>query len=160
MFAQQVLKFTKLTENRLRTVVIESVAKLATKVVKATPIDLPVGWHDPNSVGYARGGWCVSFNGPSSRLTGRLDPSGEDTITKIRSELQNYRITSHSTVHLNNNVPYIGTLEFGGYIDFVNRLKSTPEGFSTQAPAGMARLSSFLWPTFVNSAVSISRVIK
>ena len=161
-FTSDIAKFVKTTENRLRTTVIEAVADLAGKIVKGTPIDAPPHWSedDLDNIGEARGGWFITFNGNSTRETGRLDPQGDATIAQIRSGLKSYLIKTHRSIHLNNNVSYIGVLEFGGYGEFVNRLKSTAEGYSTQAPAGMARVNMFLWPTIVTKVVATSRMIK
>lgn len=158
-FTRDITKFVKNTEIRLAAAVVKSVYEMSSQIIKATPIDLPFGWHDPESVGYARGGWNVSFDGPNRRLTGRLDPSGEETIAAVRRALSGYRIRTHSSIHINNSVSYVPILEFGGYQNFVTRLKSTDAGYSSQAPVGMVRVTTFMWPTFVNKAVATARFI-
>ena len=62
MFAQQVANFAQRTERRLAKTVSGAATKLATNIIKATPIDLPFGMHDPDSVGQARGGWVAGFD--------------------------------------------------------------------------------------------------
>ena len=42
-FAEQVSKFTQRTERRLARTVSGAATKLATNIIKATPIDLPSG---------------------------------------------------------------------------------------------------------------------
>lgn len=158
-FAQDMAKFVRTAENRLKKTVAQSVWRLSREVVMSTPIDQPFGWHDEKSVGVARGGWFISFDISSANQVERKDPSGQATIKRIASSLQTYQPRRHNAIYLNNNVPYINMLEKGGYQNFVNRLKSTPTGFSTQAPAGMARLGAMLWPTFVNAAVSSVRMV-
>jgi hypothetical protein len=149
-FSADISKFIKSAEKKLRDAVVNGVFRLSTKIVQTTPVDAPYGWHDPESIGEARGGWFISFDGPSSQATNRLDPSGEVTLAKIKSQLRGYRIRTHNSIHLNNNVPYIGVLEYGGY-NFLTPLKSTADGYSTQAPHGMARLAALQWPTFVEA---------
>jgi hypothetical protein len=79
MFAQQVANFAQRTERRLAKTVSGAATKLATNIIKATPIDLPFGMHDPNSVGRARGGWVAGFDTNLNSNAYRLDPTGEAT---------------------------------------------------------------------------------
>jgi len=156
-FSTDISRFVKNAEKKLRDTVVNGVLQLSTQIVMKTPVDAPYGWHEPESVGEARGGWTVSFDGAESSPTGRLDPSGVETLAKIKSKLRSYRIRTHSSIHLNNSVPYIQTLEYGGY-NFRKRIKSTPEGFSTQAPAGMVRIALSQWSLFA-TAKATSRMV-
>jgi hypothetical protein len=163
-FTDDIAKFVKTAERRLKKVVVDSTLSLSTVIIMRTPVDAPIGWHDPDSVGFARGSWYVSFNGYSTRGIGGNDPSGLNTVQKITTQLQRYNVREHTSIHINNNAPYIGLLEHGGYVppayNFQTRIKSTAEGYSTQAPAGMVRVNAPMWPVMVVKATVSARMVQ
>ena len=91
------VRFEKRVEKGFR-----SAALLADSVaVLGTPFD----------TGRARGGWQISFGAPNFSETGILDPSGQSTISKHRSQILSF--TVGQGMFLSNAVPYIGRLERG-----------------------------------------------
>lgn len=166
-FAEQVSKFTQRTERRLARTVSGAATKLATNIIKATPIDLEYGpkgksWlHDPSSVGRARGGWVAGFDTNLNSNDFRLDPTGEATTRDAAARYAAYSPRLHTTLYLVNTVGYIRKLEFGGY-DFPdeNRNKSLPTGFSFQAPYGMMHVNAKTWPALVSNAARMARTVR
>lgn len=158
-FASDLTAFVARTERRLAKTVSVATVKLASKIIYGTPIDLPFGKHDPESVGEARGGWFVSVGGAASP-TG-LDQNGAATVARITAAMAAYSPRNSTGFTLGNNVPYIVTLEKGGY-DYPdeNRLKSLPTGYSFQAPHGMMAINTPQWPIYVQGAAQIARTVK
>ena len=166
-FAEQVSKFTQRTERRLARTVSGAATKLATNIIKATPIDLEYGpkgksWlYDPKTVGRARGGWVAGFDTNLNSNDFRLDPTGEATTRDAAARYAAYSPRLHMTLYLVNTVGYIRKLEFGGY-DFPdeNRNKSLPTGFSFQAPYGMMHVNAKTWPALVSNAARMARTVR
>jgi len=160
-FAEQVTAFSQRTERRLARTVSGAATKLATNIVKATPIDLPFGMHDPNSVGRARGGWVAGFDSNLTSNDTGLDPNGARTISVASQMYAVYSPRVHTTLYLVNTVGYIGKLEFGGY-KFADdrRVKTLPTGFSFQAPYGMMRVNAKTWPALVSNAARMARTVR
>lgn len=165
-FKDDVEKFSKLVERRLRVVAQNSIGYLAENVILKTPVDSPVGpngeedvWYDPESVGEARGSWTASKNAPAFTTT--LDPEGNSTTRRAWSVFKGYQPRQDNSLHLSNNTPYITTLEFGGYV-FKEHIKSTapPGSRSWQAPQGMMRVHTNEWKSYVKDAVFEARSIR
>jgi hypothetical protein len=169
-FAEQVANFAQRTERRLAKTVSGAATKLAANIIKSTPIDLAFGlkgpswapWHDPTSVGEARGGWVAGFDANLNSPAERLDPSGESTSRNAGIVYAAYSPRAHMALYLVNTVEYIGKLEFGGYDEFNDdwRNKSLPTGFSFQAPYGMMHVNAKAWPSLVSNAARVSRTIR
>ena len=167
-FAEQVAKFAQRTERRLAKTISGAATKLASNIVMGTPIDLPSGpagpsrppWHDPKTIGRARGGWVAGFNPNLVSPTGRLDPSGQSTSRDAGLVYATYSPRTHTTLYLVNTVEYIGKLEFGGY-EFANPNKTLPSGkISFQAPYGMMHVNVKAWPSLVSNAARVSRTVR
>lgn len=166
-FAEQVSNFTQRTERRLARTVSGAATKLATNIIKATPVDLEYGpkgksWlYDANTVGRARGGWVAGFDTNLNSNDFRLDPTGEATTRDAAARYAAYSPRIHMTLYLVNTVGYIRKLEFGGY-DFPdeNRNKSLPTGFSFQAPYGMMHVNAKTWPALVSNAARMARTVR
>lgn len=103
---------------------------LYSNIVKRTPVD----------TGRARGNWNVSKGKVDTTVTnkGRKTVKGKSIVPDAEGD-EDYFIS--------NNLPYIGTLEYGGYPDPVKNgsydkkkkvyVKKSEHGFSKQAPNGM-----------------------
>lgn len=137
---------------RKRNVEIKEVLKayafaLYTSIVKKTPVD----------TGRARGNWNISV--------GKVDSSTDDNRKGIR-----YKGTGDvpnpngdESIFISNNLPYIETLEYGGYPDPVkkgtwNKKKKRYEirsvgGYSKQAPNGMVGVTLANNENIFNAAV-------
>ena len=138
---KQWIQSTKLNQDR---VLRGIVAELAQQVVMRTPVDN----------GMARGGWQAGVNSHPFNPT-TADPAGQETLTDIAAEARPAKMGD--IVYLVNNIEYINMIEFGGWVppEFVPgqfhkdtrpgpnhgkwNIRTTMEGFSIQAPQGMAR---------------------
>ncbi len=87
--------------------------------------------------GRLRGSWTVTFNAPSTSEPGRIDPSGSETIAAAAAALSTF--TVGPSIYITSNVPYANRIEFAGH--------------SSQAPAGMVRVSVAEFQQFVTDAV-------
>lgn len=98
------------------------------KIVERTPVD----------TGRARANWNLSMRSPDKTLDKHQNVSMEN-VPEPKDDKDEFFIT--------NNLPYISTLEYGGYPDPVQRgsydkktksyVKKSDQGYSRQAPHGM-----------------------
>ncbi|URC15386.1 tail protein [Paraglaciecola Antarctic JLT virus 2] len=106
-------------------------------VIKPTPVD----------EGRARNNWFFTTGVPFSLTSSRgKDKEGAGSIASLSSMPKD---VLNKKMYLTNNMPYIETLEYGGYPSLVKkgtRNKKTKEfeirsagGFSKQAPGGWVR---------------------
>jgi len=95
-------------------------------VIKATPVD----------EGRARNNWFLTtgspFNGAFSRGPSSSGATSSSSLNTMPAEVLNQK------VYFTNNLPYIETLEYGGYPNPSSGTK-TSGGFSKQAPGGFVR---------------------
>lgn len=110
------------TDKFVRKVVLDIYAR----VVMKTPVD----------TGMLRANWQIGIN---QRPTGVVN--GAASVDVLGGDAKN--IVAGGNVYIVNNLPYAMTVELGlyGQLFQVPTAKTTAQGFSTQAPQGMARLS-------------------
>ena len=104
-------------------------------IVKGTPVD----------EGRARNNWFLTIGAPSSSTS----TSKSKGLGAIRSIKQTPQLVLNKKIFFTNNLPYIETLEYGGYPDPVKVgsfdvkskkfVKKSEGGFSRQAPGGWVR---------------------
>lgn len=99
--------------------------ELTRRVILKTPVDQ----------GRLRANWQASINTPASGIVDSFDKTGEVSVSKAKSSIKN---ASGNVFWLSNNLPYATVVEFGQYKGSGPKTKN---GFSTQAPAGMVRIS-------------------
>lgn len=128
------------------------VFQLYTNVVKLTPVALQYG-------GRARGNWQVSVGNPKGKVLENKTPlyQSKDQLPKANGD-EGYFIE--------NNLPYINTLEYGGYPSPVKKgtwiknekryEKFSENGFSKQAPHGMVGLTVLNVKDYIENAVKES----
>jgi hypothetical protein len=131
---------------------IEKAKKDAEKVSAQIIMDVhaAVVLKTPVDTGRARANWFTTIGAPSSYSTSDADPSAMEE--DLHSVLASFRIGDD--VYIVNNLPYINVLEYGL---FPNPPKAgtgkTVGGFSTQAPAGMVRVTVSEFQDIVNKAM-------
>ncbi|PZW52760.1 hypothetical protein F477_03606 [Pseudomonas sp. URIL14HWK12:I3] len=91
--------------------------------------------------GRFRGNWQFSIDSPATDELDRIDPSGSETIAALLSQVQ--ALTIGQTAYIVNNLPYAIPLEYG---------------HSTQAPAGMVRVTLANFQRIVDEAIRNNRV--
>ena len=94
-------------------------------IVKQTPVD----------EGRARNNWFLTIGVPSG-LVGRGGVAGGNGSHRSVSQMPDWVL--NKKVYFTNNLPYIETLEYGGY-PTPNKGTKTAGGFSKQAPGGWVR---------------------
>ena len=97
--------------------------KLLREVIKETPVD----------TGRAKNNWFLSVSAPSQETTTVKGGANFKELGKIPAKVLDKK------VYFTNNLPYIGTLEYGGYSQPGS--SKTIKGFSKQAPNGWVRQS-------------------
>ena len=119
---------------------------LYSSIVKKTPVD----------TGRARGNWNVSIGSPDMSVTDkkRKTPKSKKSMPEANGD---------ESIYISNNLPYITTLEYGGYPSPVkkgtyNKKTKTYEirsegGFSKQAPEGMVGVTVANSENIFNAAV-------
>jgi hypothetical protein len=122
-FSRDMKRFADLTKANMEKQVRGVTLALFKSIIIGTPVD----------TGRARGNWQTSIGQPITGTVTRLDPSGSAAVDEAKANIG----PLGGITWLSNNLPYIGTLEYGGYPDGPN----TIGGFSKQAPAGMVRIN-------------------
>lgn len=88
--------------------------------------------------GRFRGNWQVSFDTAKTGTLERIDPTGQDSKGDGATVIQGFT-TQVGTIWMMNNLPYAQPLEYG---------------HSSQAPAGMVRISVLEVQMFISKAIS------
>lgn len=89
--------------------------------------------------GRFRGNWQVTFDTKATGELERIDPQGDSTKSAASQVVLGFT-SEVGTIWAVNNLPYGPRLEF--------------EGWSSQAPSGMVRISVAEFQTYVNRAVA------
>lgn len=139
-FGQDLAKFAAKANENMDIVVRTITLELAAAVVDRTPVGYPPGWKSPAPKGYTggrlRANWQFSAGAP---LTSQLDTTDHaGVLTQIAGAID--ATTAGGITWLSNNLPYAVPVEF--------------EGHSTQAPAGMVRVSVAEAQQYVNKAMA------
>ena len=143
-----IVDFQKEVEIDVTTIQRKIAMDLLRGVVMKTPVD----------TGRARGNWQVTTGttaptselGQSKGAGGSKDKGGGHTVSKGQKKIDLCK--PYGVIYLTNNVPYIGVLEFGGFVPKdpgpskdkrKGRLGRTlvKGGYSVQAPKGMVRIT-------------------
>jgi len=104
--------------------------ELIKNVIAQTPVDK----------GTLRNNWRTGINTRNGRSLLSEDPSGERAMTEARKKIK--PVKGDETIVFSNNLPYAPVVEFGLYPNPPkNPTGKTINGFSTQAPKGMSRIS-------------------
>ncbi|MBA6129366.1 hypothetical protein [Pseudomonas juntendi] len=91
--------------------------------------------------GRFRGNWQFSIDLPATGELDRIDRSGDDTIAQLKAQVE--ALTIGQTAYIVNNLPYAVPLEYG---------------HSTQAPAGMVRVTLANFQAIVDQAIRNNQV--
>tara|TARA_R110000744_G_scaffold14616_4_gene41440 strand:- start:127 stop:630 length:504 start_codon:yes stop_codon:yes gene_type:complete len=147
-FTLDVKKFADSFIDGAEEAVRSTTIKLFSAIIQATPVD----------EGRARGNWFTTGETPSARVDENIiDKSGKKAENQAKSTIT--KLTNWDVFTLTNNLPYITTLENGGYPDPVKngtRINATgtrknpitpiyekrsKSGYSKQSPNGMVRVN-------------------
>ncbi|WP_321991527.1 hypothetical protein [Marispirochaeta aestuarii] len=148
-FAIDIQQFGKDAINQVDVIRRKIALEVFSGVVLKTPVDS----------GRARGNWQSSVGALATSEVERVDKGGRAAVSEAERVINSSRITD--SVFLSNNVPYIFSLEYGGYPKVVKRgsrkrgkrkgyeVRSVG-GFSKQAPAGMVQVTLAEFPYIVS----------
>jgi len=148
-FQSQVREAMERRKTMLLNVAKMAITELVDEVLQgaATPID----------TGQFMANMNASIGSPDSTWTQNTDTDGVPTAMKIRQVIDGLQLGD--VFYLSNGSPYGPMLEYGLYRELSGFAKSTPRtvnGFSTQAPHGIFRVSTEKWGSFVNDAIDKS----
>lgn len=151
-FTLQLAKFVEKAKIAPETVARKAALDLFAQVVERTPVGNPELWavnvtrkakglplYKPAGYvgGRARASWNASIGTPNMSVPTGRDATGEATKDKIRAQL-NTDLQGRD-IWLMSNLPYIRDLEYG---------------HSSQAVAGMVRVSVTEWQNHIDQAVA------
>ena len=122
-FSSDIKKFAEKAKIGYNDAVNISLLNVSRSIVFMTPVD----------EGRARGNWFASL----SVYPTTTSDSKAVNMSQVQAVTEN---AAGKVFYLTNNLPYIGKLEYGGYPNPSGGDK-TINGFSTQAPKGMVRIS-------------------
>lgn len=108
--------------------------------IAATPVD----------TGQFMANMRPSIGQPDNTVTQETDPDGLTTWQRVTEKINELKLGDK--FYLTNSLPYGPFLEYGLYqklSGFPRETQRTVNGFSTQAPAGMFRVSVAKWPQIV-----------
>lgn len=138
-FTADIRRFCERAGANADTVVRKVVIDLGTAIIERTPVGDPLTWKHPAPAGYvggrARGSWTYGF-GTVPPGANQVDGSGAASMARITSGVGSH--DARGVHYIINSVPYMRRLEF--------------EGWSTQAPAGMVRITIEEFQQFVADA--------
>lgn len=138
-------KYAEKTKQKTNDVKNKFAFKLYSSIVQKTPVD----------TGRARGNWLISPNAP----TGEVD----ENATAPKYNAGNApKADNDESIYIENNLPYINALEYGGYPDPVKKgtyekgkgyVVKSKNGFSKQAPHGMVGLTMARYEKLLNEVI-------
>lgn len=128
-------------DNTLKTIAI----KVGESVIMLSPVD----------TGRFRGNWQMTIDSPATSSLVRYDQTGHSTLHDLASKANSF--TAGQMAYIQNHVLYGHDLEWGTYNGPTQKV--TEEGFSTQAPAGMVRVTEGEFLRIVNEAVRLNKEV-
>ena len=131
-FSLDLSKAIEKVKNNKDKIIRGTLIEISNRIIKRTPVGNPSLWA-PSSLpapdgyvgGSLRGAWQASKGSPDFTASGRVQESGSGA-TGAEAVLTASTVSSGDTFYLTNPLPYANRVE---------------RGWSTQAPAGMVRIT-------------------
>ena len=143
-FADQIAAFAEKAKTRADEIVGRVVVTLAAELDQRSPVGDATYWKHKPPPGYVggrfRGNWQLGVDAVPGGETGRIDPSGAETLSVIIGAVPP-QAAGH-VYYLFNGVPYARALE---------------EGHSRQAPQGLVGLTALGFNNAVEEAAAKAR---
>lgn len=140
-FALDVSKFVKKASAAPGLVIKKLAIDVLSKVVQRTPVGNPTLWASPPPKGYVggrlRANWVASIGAPSFSTSTQIDKTGGPTTRRGRATIEASK--GDADIYIMNSLPYVRTIEY--------------DGRSSQAPAGMVRITVSEFQTLLKNAV-------
>jgi hypothetical protein len=138
-FAIQLKAFADKTKRNSDLFVADVVTQVLTKLDARSPVGNPALWKHPAPKGYQpgsfRGNWQIGIDFAPAGETGRIDPTGEETLSTNAGSIPE-EAAGH-VFWIVNNVPYARPIE---------------DGWSSQAPTGLVGLTAIEFQQYVDEA--------
>lgn len=138
-FLETIEQWVDDTKQTIDNILQDVVFMVGESVVTLSPVD----------TGRFRGNWQLSIDSTASSSLVRYDQDGHTTLAEIKSTAKTF--TAGQVAYIQNHVLYGNDLEWGLYNGPTQKV--TEEGFSTQAPAGMVRVTEAQFLEIVAAAV-------
>lgn len=143
-FANAVEQYSTKTKGKVDAILRKVALDMFTEVILKSPVGNPTLWKSPALPGYSggqfRANWQVAIGNIPTGTLQLEDASGTATIAKAQAEVMNLK--AGQTIWLVNNLPYAQRLE---------------DGWSTQAPEGMVRMTVQRYAAILNAAAASVR---
>ncbi len=146
-FSDEIRAFATQTQIRMDMIVKKVTFDMTKSLVLMTPVD----------TGRARSNYFFGYD-PVSSIDATEDKKGTPSFERCGQFL--IALKAGGVFYITNNVEYILALEYGGMGrggPKVKGAKTTADGHSTQAPAGMARVTVARWQSIVKQAAAAVR---
>lgn len=134
-------KYANGAKAKIKKVRVNYAFALYSLIVKKTPVD----------TGRARANWNVSVGSVDSSTTDETKKTG------LKYKESDIKADGDESIFISNNLPYITTLEYGGYSKN-SKSGRTVNGFSKQAPNGMVGVTLANNENIFNAAVKKAEV--
>lgn len=139
-FAIDFAKLLKAAGDKAELVVKKSAFEVMNAVEEKSPVGDPSLWAEsspPAPTGYTGGrfkaNWNLSIGSIDASTTEDTDKTGEATLSRAQGKIEGYKMGDK--VFITNSLPYAQRLEY--------------EGWSSQAPAGMVRITAMEFEQYV-----------
>lgn len=142
-FEDIVNEWVEQTEEKIDDILQTIIIKVGTMVVRLSPVD----------TGRFRANWHLSIDRESGVSSMSFDQEGQSTINLIASAANSF--TAGQVAYIQNNVLYGNDLEWGLYNGPTQKV--TADGYSTQAPSGMVRVTESEFLNIVNEAIQLNK---
>jgi hypothetical protein len=140
-FSVQLQQFADKANKRANDIVGRVIIGVAQRLDERSPVGDASYWKNKPPKGYVggrfRGNWQLGIGVVPSGETGRIDPSGAETLGTIIANVPDQ--PAGTVAYLTNNVPYGPRIE---------------DGWSRQAPQGLVGLTAMEFQNIVNQAAA------
>lgn len=123
---RDLMRYAQKQNLRMDKVAAAAILETTSAVIRRSPVD----------TGRLRGNWQPSVNAPAGGTVESTDDNGAATVAKAAPVITQ---SIGGVFYLVNNLPYARVVEYGL---FEGEGPKTEGGYSTQAPAGMVRISA------------------
>ena len=138
-FAAQLKAIADKAGTKVETVARKVTIDMAGEIIVMSPVGNPSLWQSPAPAGYVggrfRNNWMFGQGQENTATNNGTDPSGAGTLNRLTAQIQAAQVGS--VWYITNSLPYARALEYG---------------HSTQAPAGMVRLTVQRWNEYISKA--------
>lgn len=145
-FTMSISDFIASSKAKADLVARKTMFELGKSVIEMSPVGNPSLWKEKAPKGYVgghfRGSWQFSIGSPPGGDTVAIDPTGAQTIALLQASVADVKMGD--TGYVVSNAPYAQALEYG---------------HSTQAPAGMVRITLERFDAFVAFAAEEAKAI-